>query len=124
MLNKLFIDQGELRVRYFKNFSFNNFWDDCEYAKKEYISEPPTNDVIKKIEGELGYKLPKSYIWLMKNHNGGTPINNCFPINTPTSWAADHIAITGIYGIGYVKSSSLGGHSVVDFGLKNGSIQI
>jgi hypothetical protein len=46
----------------------------------------------------------------MKNHNGGTPINNCFPINTPTSWAADHIVITGIYGIGYVKSSSLGGH--------------
>ncbi|CAN7241831.1 MULTISPECIES: SMI1/KNR4 family protein [Bacillaceae] len=97
-------------MSYFENFNVDIFWDDSEYAKKEYISKPPTNEVINKIENDLGYKLPESYIWLMKKHNGGTPINNCFPTNTPTSWANDHIAITGIYGVGYEKSSSLGGN--------------
>ncbi len=101
-------------MSYFDNFNFDNFWDDSEYAKEEYISEPPTNEIIYKLENELGYKLPESYIWLMKKHNGGTPINNCFPTNSPTSWSEDHIAITGIYGIGYEKSNSLGG----DFGSK------
>ncbi|MGG2134644.1 SMI1/KNR4 family protein [Bacillus sp. S2(2024)] len=94
---------------YFDDFDFNYFWKESEYARKEYISEHPTEEIIFNLETELGYKLPPSYIWLMKKHNGGIPINNCFPTNTSTSWAEDHIAITGIYGIGYKKSSSLGG---------------
>jgi SMI1-KNR4 cell-wall len=97
-------------VSYFDNFKFNDFWDDSEYAKEEYISESPTGEIIYKLEKELGYKLPLSYIWLMEKHNGGIPVNTCFPTNSPTSWADNHIAITGIYGIGYEKSSSLGGN--------------
>ena len=68
-------------MSYFDDFKFDDFWDDSEYAKEEYISEPPTNEIIYKLEKELGYKLPLSYIWLMKKHNGGTPVNNCFPTN-------------------------------------------
>lgn len=96
-------------MNYFDGVNFNEFWDDDEYAKKEYISEPPSDDVIAQLEKELGYKLPASYIWLMKKHNGGIPFKDCFPTNKPTSWSGDHIAISGIYGIGYEKPNSIGG---------------
>lgn len=93
----------------FEGFDFSNFWEDDDYARKSYIEEPPTAELIAKVEGELGYMLPESYIWLMKQHNGGVPVNTCFPTNMATSWAEDHIAITGIMGIGYNKSYSLCG---------------
>lgn len=93
----------------FEGFDFTNFWDDDYYAHKAYISDAPTNELIADVEKELGYKLPSSYIWLMKQHNGGIPFNTCFPTDTPTNWAEDHIAITGIYGIGREKDCSLCG---------------
>lgn len=80
---------------YFEGFDFTDFWDDGEYAKKAYIGEPPTDKLIFQIEAELGYKLPGAYIWLMKQHNGGIPVNTCFPTKKPTTWAEDHVAITG-----------------------------
>ena len=45
----------------------------------------------------------------MKQHNGGIPVNTCFPTDEPTSWAEDHVAITGIMGIGNEKDYSLCG---------------
>ena len=49
----------------FKNFDFTNFWEDSEYALKEYVSDHPSNELISSVEQELGYKLPESYIWMM-----------------------------------------------------------
>ena len=93
----------------FEGFDFTNFWDDNEYARKEYVSEPPSDELIVSVEEELGYKLPASYIWLMTRHNGGIPVNTCYPTDTPTTWAEDHVAIAGIFGIGREKSYSLCG---------------
>lgn len=93
----------------FEKFDFTKFWNDSDYAKKSYIEESPSDELILEIEQELGYKLPASYIWLMKQHNGGIPVNGCFPTNEPTSWANDHIAIEGIMGIGREKSYSICG---------------
>lgn len=93
----------------FEGFDFTGFWDDCDYALKAYVCDPPTDQLIAEIEQELGYKLPASYIWLMKQHNGGIPANTCFPTGTPTSWAEDHVAISGIFGIGRDKNFSLCG---------------
>ena len=93
----------------FEGFDLTNFWDDNWYAQKEYISEPPSDELIADVEKELGYKLPDSYIWLMKQHNGGIPVNTCYPCDEPTCWAEDHVAITGIFGIGREKSCSLCG---------------
>ncbi len=98
-----------MTTEYFKDYDFTNFWDDDEYAIKEYIEEKPSDELIKSIENELGYKLPKSYIALMKLHDGGIPTKSCFPTKTPTSWAKDHIAITGIMGIGRNKTYSICG---------------
>ena len=93
----------------FEGFDLTNFWDDSMYALKEYVSEPPSDELIASVEEELGYKLPTSYIWLMKQHNGGIPVNTCYPCDESTCWADDHVAITGIFGIGREKSCSLCG---------------
>ena len=96
---------------YFKDFDFSHFWDDDQYALKEYVDKAPSDADIAKIEAELGYKLPAAYIQLMKMHNGGIPVKTCFPTTEPTSWAEDHIAVTGLYNIGFEKDYSLGGNA-------------
>ena len=75
----------------FENFDFIDFWDDDEYAMNEYIGAPPTEEMIEETERELGYKLPESYIWLMKQHNGGIPLMFVFlatnlPVGRTTMW--------------------------------------
>lgn len=93
----------------FEGFDFTDFWDECDYADKQYVSEPPSDELIAEIEEELGYKLPASYIWLMKQHNGGFPVKTACPSEGPTSWADDHCAIQGILSIGRDKPNSLCG---------------
>lgn len=93
----------------FKDFDLTNFWEESDYATKSYVSEPPTDELIRSIEEELGYKLPASYIELMRNKNGGIPKNTAFLTSEPTSWAGDHVAVHGILGIGRDKRYSLCG---------------
>ena len=93
----------------FEDFDFSDFWEESEYANKEYVGKYPTDEIIKSVESELGYKLPTSYVELMRLQNGGIPKNTCYPTKESTSWAKNHIAITGILGIGNEKSNSLCG---------------
>lgn len=95
----------------FHDFDFSGFWDNSEFAKDEYQGEIPTDEQIAEIEAELGYKLPASYIEMIKLQNGGIPLNDCFPASERTSWAEDHIAITGIMGTDKEKACSIGGES-------------
>ncbi|WP_217701015.1 SMI1/KNR4 family protein [Hymenobacter sp. CRA2] len=91
------------------DLDLSTFWEDSDYARKAYVEAPPTPELIRSVEAELGYKLPAFYLWLMQSQNGGIPRNTCFPTAQPTSWADDHVAITGIAGIGRSKSYSLCG---------------
>lgn len=93
----------------FSDMNLTDFRDDSEYARTSYQSDPPTDELIESIEKELGYKLPSACIQLMKQQNGGVPRNTNFPTEDSTSWAEDHIAITGILGIGREKDYSLCG---------------
>lgn len=93
----------------FEGFDFSDFWIDSDRADKEYTEGPPSDRLIQEIEQELGYKLPASYIWLMRRHNGGIPKNDCFPTDQPTSWADDHIAIEDLMGIGRTKDGTICG---------------
>ncbi|WP_138754538.1 SMI1/KNR4 family protein [Paenibacillus sinopodophylli] len=93
----------------FEGMDLNRFWEDSSYAREQYVSAPPTNELIASVEEELGYRLPASYIALMKHQNGGIPHHTSFPTDEATSWAEDHIAITGIMGIGRDKSYSICG---------------
>ena len=103
----------------FENFDLTNFWEEnSEYTLENHVSLPPSDMLIKELEDELGYKLPESYIFLMKQQNGGLPVNTCFPTQEPTSWASNHIEITSIMGIGrdkdYAICGSLGSQFMID----------
>ena len=99
----------------FENFGFSDFWRDSEYALKQYVGETPTEDYIKSVEDELGYKLPDSYKYLIKQHNGGMPKNTAFRTNIPTSWSKDHISIEGIYGVDRKRDNSVCGETGTEF---------
>ena len=92
-----------------KDFDLSNFWENSKYALRSYVCAPPSDKFIKEIEAQLGCKLPAFYIQMMKVQNGGIPQNTCFPTQVPTSWAEDHLAISGIFGIGREKSYALCG---------------
>ncbi len=96
-------------TRIFTEDVLADFWDDRKYALKKYVNEPASDALIASVDAELGYKLPASFVEFMKSHNGGIPHKTCFPTEEPTSWAEDHIAITGIMGIGRKKNYSLCG---------------
>lgn len=93
----------------FAGFDLSDFWEDSTYARDQHVDEPLTDELLASVEAELGYKLPASYIALMKTQNGGIPKNTNFPTDEATSWSEDHIAITSISGIGRRKSYSLCG---------------
>ena len=45
----------------FEGFDLTSFWKEPNgYARKNYIEPPPTAEVIRQMEKELGYKLPES----------------------------------------------------------------
>ncbi len=83
----------------FEGFDFTGFWKESKYAKETYGCGKLDQQERERAEAALGYKLPAAYVWLMEQHNGGVPVNTCFPANTPTNWADDHIAIEGIFGV-------------------------
>lgn len=93
----------------FADFDLKEFWEPSEYALKEYIAEPPTKAIISAVERKLGYKLPASYVELMRYQNGGIPRRTNHWTKERTSWANDHIAIHGIFSIASDKSHSLCG---------------
>lgn len=96
-------------ARPFDGFDFGDFWDDDAYALAEYVGSAATDEAIAEAETALGYTLPPSYVWLMKRHNGGVPFNCAFPSTEPTSWADDHVAISGIMGVDPERRYSLCG---------------
>ena len=87
----------------------SSFWEDSDYANKKYVGAPVTDEMIQSVQAELGYRLPKSYLELLRNQNGGIPIKTRHRTSQSTSWAEDHVAITGIYGLDRSKPSSLCG---------------
>jgi len=84
------------------------FWVDSDWAQN-YTSKPFDDALLTSIEEELGYRLPNAFVQLMRDRNGGVPVNQSFPTAQATSWAEDHIAIDGIYGIGRDKGYALCG---------------
>ncbi len=90
-------------------FDPTEFWDDVDFAREHYISEPLTPGLLAKVERQLGYKLPSAYVELMQFQNGGMPRRTCHRTSRPTTLAHDHIAITGIFSIGDARPGSLCG---------------
>ncbi|MGN9907616.1 SMI1/KNR4 family protein [Phytohabitans sp. LJ34] len=97
--------------RIFPGVDMDAFWVDTEYALDAYVGAAPSTALIASVEAELGYRLPASYVALMRSHNGGMPHHACCPAPSRTTWAEDHVAVDGIMGIGRAKRYSLAGEA-------------
>jgi hypothetical protein len=75
-----------------------SFWSDII---DDHTGPPLTRDMVQAAEDALGFKLPASYLQLLVGRNGGYPRKFCFPTSAPTSWAADHVQISTLFGVGY-----------------------
>ncbi len=93
----------------FENTDLKDFWEskDSISYDSSYVSENLTGEMVKKAEEKLGYKLPKSYIYLMKHQNGGVPKKRWIK--------GDYTEIIGIYGIGENVENSICGSNGYDF---------
>lgn len=98
-----------------KDFDLETFWEQSEYADENYVDTPLTDRKLAEIEEALGFKLPAAYVALSKIQNGGIPTRTNHRTGEPTSWADDHVAISGIYSIGRSKANSLCGEFASQF---------
>src|SRR5437016_838346 len=93
----------------YEDFDLTDFWDESDYANREYVDGLPNQQTIDAVQEQLGYTLPAAYIELSRHQNGGKPRKTCIRSSSRTTWAEDHVAISGIYSIGSRKRYSLCG---------------
>jgi SMI1-KNR4 cell-wall len=72
-----------------------------EEGPSPWTGPPLTEEMVRRAEETLGVRLPRSYVELMYRRNGGVLKNNCRPTSFRTSWAADHLRVDVIMGIGF-----------------------
>ncbi len=94
----------------FSHFDLHSFWEESEYATDNCVSDPFDEEMLAYVEEQLGgYKLPASFLTLMKQQNGGIPIHTCFYLDDNDPSSPEYIEISSIYGIGEVPKYSLCG---------------
>ncbi|WP_433749068.1 SMI1/KNR4 family protein [Paenibacillus amylolyticus] len=102
------VSTGPVRVSHLEP---TGFWNDSAEAVDQYVLAPPTDGQIESMEEQLVFKLPASYINMMKLHNGGVPHYRYYPVSQAEAAKKVHVEIKGILGIGREKAHSLGGQS-------------
>jgi hypothetical protein len=83
-------------------------WDESP-LDDPYMELPPSEALVPSIEEQLGYLLPSAYKELARLRNGGLLRRNAHPCPRPTTWAQDHVAVTGIFAVGRSAEYSLCG---------------
>lgn len=73
-----------------ENMNLDDFWSNDEWGAA-YEREPLTEQTLRTVETQSGYRLPASYVSLLMQHNGGALNRTC----VKGSWAV----IEGLYGI-------------------------
>lgn len=72
-----------------------------EFEDEPRYTGPELTDImVAEVEESLGYRLPSSYIELLRVKNGGVPTRRRFRTEFETSWAPIYFEIAGILGIG------------------------
>lgn len=89
----------------------DGLWPDDVRDAQTRPEPPPSDEVVAEVEELLGYRLPDAYVELCRLHNGGGLRRGCFPVEEPTSWAEDHVAVSRIAPIGRTLEDSLAGES-------------
>ncbi|UUV30393.1 SMI1/KNR4 family protein [Amycolatopsis roodepoortensis] len=86
------------------------------FASEDMFTGPPVDDaLIAETEKRLGYRLPSSYLDVLRRTNGGFLRRRRCPTSFPTSWADDHFEVRSLIGIGGARGiDSNGGHGSKD----------
>lgn len=86
----------------FEGFDLAAFWEPEDYlrgkGRNEYIYPAPSDDLVRETERKLGYKLPESYLALIKQQNGGCPARTRYDV--PADKGGGMVEISGFLGIG------------------------
>jgi hypothetical protein len=64
---------------------------------------PLTPEAVLAAEAALGYKLPESYLRLLRIRNGGHPRRRFYPTLVKTCWGTNYVEIETVYGVGSEK---------------------
>ena len=96
----------------FEKFDWKSFGDNSDGYTDDYAGKAPTGWDILDIEKATGYKLPESYIELIKHRNGGIPVNNIVTTDNMC------VHLVGIYGIDKDKECSVCGDFGTEFWLE------
>ena len=89
----------------------DGLWSDDVRDAQTRPEPAPSDELVAEVEELLGYRLPDAYVELCRLHNGGGLRRGCFPVEAPTSWAEDHVAVSRIAPIGMSLEDSLAGES-------------
>lgn len=73
------------------------------------LEDPLTNEVLRAVEAQFGYRLPTAYVDLARRHNGGSFARDAHPAPNRTSWAEDHVGVYTLAAIGRTARFSLCG---------------
>ena len=93
----------------------SDFWYDTKESRLRHTCPPLNDETLRSVEQRLGHRLPKSYVQLMRQHNGGL-VNRCrYPVPNPKQGCPDTVYITDIMGIGDEVPYSLCGSFGSDF---------
>jgi len=103
--------------------------DEDPFDDSDLFTGPPlTEEMVRAAEEKLGYKLPQSYVRLIRIKNGGSLKRNCFPIQADRSAADEYYELSGIPGIGGkwgIDSETLGSRFLIrDWGYPDVGIVI
>jgi len=96
-----------MKKKIFDGFDLTNFWENDDAM--EFTDVPLTETLLIEVENELGYKLPESYIHLMKTQNGGIPKNDTYLFGEPSEYIDFFVSNISFSGIGFTKDNSLCG---------------
>ena len=70
-----------------QGIDLNTFWQDSEYARREYVGAPVTVAMIESVQAELGYQLPQAYLQLLHLSEVGVILTAV--VEAPDAGAAD-----------------------------------
>ena len=91
------------------DFDFTDFWEPSNGEGYGAACAPLTDEVITDAEKKLGYKLPASYLAMLRSQNGGTPVKSVIKNDEC------EIYLQSFVGIGSERTYSMFGQFGADF---------
>lgn len=71
------------------------------FENDDYYTGPPVDaEMVQHAERRLGLRLPRAYLDVLAQQNGGVLTRRRFPTDFATSWAPDHFEVRALLGIG------------------------